>query len=147
MRFAIERQHVVFAHGKEINILYDNHLAVFFLKLSPQQYFFGVYFVATCQCQHGLCHTFRSFQQTFTFGVFSQQGKYFLVVRHQFLHFLFRKVHQVRINHYSMGILICSRTIATSLNSPLSFSLRIATCASSMLLKSPMRHSQRGGWK
>ena len=54
--------------------------------------------------------------------IFAQQLQYFPIVSHQLLHLFLGPLHQIRINHSSMGMLMFSRTMATSLNWPLPLS-------------------------
>ena len=47
MDLAIERQHVVLAHGEEVDIFYDDHLTVFFFEFCSPQHLFRVNFITT----------------------------------------------------------------------------------------------------
>ena len=58
----VERQHVMFAKGEEIDIFHNHHLTVFFLKLGRAEHFVRVHEIAFCQTQHSLCYTFGGFQ-------------------------------------------------------------------------------------
>ena len=57
MHFSVERQHVVFAHREEVDVLDNDHLVVFLLKESVGKHLSRVLSVATGKYLHGLCHS------------------------------------------------------------------------------------------
>ena len=75
----------MFAKRKEIDIFYDNHLAVLFLKLGRKQHFMRVYTITVSQIQHRFRHPLRCFQQSFAVGIFAQQSYDTAIMAFQFL--------------------------------------------------------------
>ena len=73
------------AKREEINVLHNHHLTVFFLKFSRTEHLVRVHVITFCQTQHCFSHPFRSFQQTFPFGVFAQQGNNTVIMTFQLL--------------------------------------------------------------
>ena len=84
MSLAVEGEHVVFAQGEEVDILYDDHLRVVFPEQRICEHLVGIHLIASGQSLHGFGHTHRGLHQPFTIGVFSQQREYLLVVGGQF---------------------------------------------------------------
>ena len=76
MSLAEERQHVVLAEGKEVDILDNDHLLIIFLlEHGGAEDGLGVFAVAFCQKLHRFSYSQRGFQQSLALGVFSQEGK------------------------------------------------------------------------
>lgn len=72
MCLSIKRKHMVFAQREEINIFHDNHLTILFFEFSSQQNGMRILFITACQCQHSFGYALRSFQQSFSFYIFTQ---------------------------------------------------------------------------
>ena len=71
VRLAIEWQHVMLAHGEEVNVLDNDHLIVFFFKQRIGQYFVRILRIAACQYLHSFGNTHRGLLQSLSFRVLS----------------------------------------------------------------------------
>ena len=85
MCLAVERQHVVLAHGEEIDVFNDDHLVIFLFEQRIGQHLVRVHGVASCEHLHGFGHTHGGLHKTFAFWVFANEFKHFVVVGCQFI--------------------------------------------------------------
>ena len=84
MGLAYEGKHVVFAGRIELDILYQNHLAVFFFKQGPHEDFTSVLEISVRQELYGLRDPFGGFQQALTGRVLPYQFEDGLIMFRQF---------------------------------------------------------------
>ena len=61
MSFAVEGEHVVLAKGKEVDVFYNNHLAIFLFEFGRLQHFVGVHGIAFGKLQHRFGYPFGGF--------------------------------------------------------------------------------------
>ena len=104
----------MFAHTVNLNIFYNDHFADIFMKFGRIQYCMGILLVTLCHILHSSCHPFRSFLQSFPFGILSKQDDSFFITFYQgsscFFIIMFLKV--LRLERVARTELNVARSIA-----------------------------------
>ena len=85
MCFPVERQHVMLAHRIEIDVLHDDHVAVFLMEQGFLKHSLRVLSVSFRKELHGLCHPQRCLFQPLPCRVFAKKSEDFLIVSGKFL--------------------------------------------------------------
>ena len=75
---AYERQQVVLAGGVKVDVLNEDHLAVFFVENRLLHYLLAVFAVALREILQRLGHPFGRLEKAFAVNVFPQQAEHFL---------------------------------------------------------------------
>ena len=85
VHLAVERQHVVLAHGEEVDVADDDHLVVFLLEEGVGEHLVRVLRVATGEDLHGLGHAHGGLLQALSVSILAEQGEDALVVFCEFV--------------------------------------------------------------
>ena len=92
VRLAEEGQHVMLAHGVEVDVLDDDHLPVILREHGRAEYLFRILRVALREELHGLGHAVGRLEQALAASILAQQLDYRLVMRGQLPRLFLRQI-------------------------------------------------------
>ena len=71
MGFSEEREHVVLAHGIDLDVFHDDHFGIFFMEQSAFEDVFRVDVVTVCEVLQRFRNALGCLEQSFAVGIFS----------------------------------------------------------------------------